>query len=377
MEITYPAARLAAERVQPHFARHFETGEQGQPGNAPLPDAAIIETLIDAAFWASLRREEGFIPRISFAWLPADLAGRPLKFAEPFPLTPEAVTRVAPAVERAGIHLGVWGQGRELFVWGTTRNIPTYCFVLEVVAPGLLVIKHRRGEESAKFVNVAVLEGDQVKVLDPGAATLSGCPAVVASLLGLDSPGDAAAQAGTLTELAVSMRAHGRGGSLLVVPRQTDAWRESIAEPVRYAVSPPFAGLADLMKRDAAHRHEQRWDEDVRRTIDLIAGLTAVDGATILTDDYELLAFGVKIVRRDGQQRVEQALVIEPVIGAKSGVLPLAQIGGTRHLSAAQFAQDQRDAVALVASQDGRFTIFAWSPCHEMVQALRVEALLL
>jgi DNA integrity scanning protein DisA with diadenylate cyclase activity len=53
------------------------------------------------------------------------------------------------------------------------------------------------------------------------------------------------------------------------------------------------------------------------------------------------------------------------------------QLGGTRHLSAAQFVHDQRDAIALVASQDGRFTIFKWSPCEDMVHAHRVEALLL
>ena len=51
--------------------------------------------------------------------------------------------------------------------------------------------------------------------------------------------------------------------------------------------------------------------------------------------------------------------------------------GGTRHLSAAQFVYDQKGAVALVASQDGRFTVFAWSPCEERVHAHRVEALLL
>jgi hypothetical protein len=46
-------------------------------------------------------------------------------------------------------------------------------------------------------------------------------------------------------------------------------------------------------------------------------------------------------------------------------------------LSAAQFAQDQRNAVALVASQDGRFTVFKWASCEEMVHAHRVDALLL
>jgi DNA integrity scanning protein DisA with diadenylate cyclase activity len=54
-----------------------------------------------------------------------------------------------------------------------------------------------------------------------------------------------------------------------------------------------------------------------------------------------------------------------------------AQLGGTRHLSAAQFVHDQRDAIALVASQDGRFTVFKWSPREEFVHAHRVDALLL
>ena len=68
----------------------------------------------------------------------------------------------------------------------------------------------------------------------------------------------------------------------------------------------------------------------------------------------------------------------EPIEGsAATTVHPAEQLGGTRHLSAAQFVQDQRDAVALVASQDGRFTIFAWSPCENMVHAHRVDALLL
>jgi hypothetical protein len=53
------------------------------------------------------------------------------------------------------------------------------------------------------------------------------------------------------------------------------------------------------------------------------------------------------------------------------------ELAGTRHISAAQFAHDQQEAVALVASQDGHFTIFAWSPGDAMVHAHRVETLLL
>ncbi|HWZ21191.1 MAG TPA: hypothetical protein VNW06_00985, partial [Cytophagaceae bacterium] len=106
-------------------------------------------------------------------------------------------------------------------------------------------------------------------------------------------------------------------------------------------------------------------------------GLTAIDGATIISDQFELLAFGAKIGRLDGNARVEQIFIHEPIIGSKPVVTNPTQNGGTRHLSAAQFVSDQRDALALVASQDGLFTIFTWFPGKEMVQAYRIDSLLL
>jgi hypothetical protein len=102
-----------------------------------------------------------------------------------------------------------------------------------------------------------------------------------------------------------------------------------------------------------------------------------VDGATVITDGYEVVAFGAKIVRRDGSPQVTEVIMTEPIEGTCAEVVEPSQLGGTRHLSAAQFVRDQPDAVALVASQDGRFTVFAWSPCENMVHAHRIDALLL
>ena len=67
----------------------------------------------------------------------------------------------------------------------------------------------------------------------------------------------------------------------------------------------------------------------------------------------------------------------EPIRGHTPVKMPASELGGTRHLSAAQFVHEQRDAVALVASQDGRFTVFGWSRKAAIVHAYRVEALLL
>ena len=138
-----------------------------------------------------------------------------------------------------------------------------------------------------------------------------------------------------------------------------------------------FDELRQLNRAPAEVKRTPVWQESVYRAVEAVAGLTAVDGATVITNQYELVAFGAKIARRKGSPQVEQVTVTEPIEGDVAQVVHPTQLGGTRHLSAAQFVHDQRDSVALVASQDGRFTVFAWSPCEAMVHAHRVEALLL
>ena len=209
----------------------------------------------------------------------------------------------------------MWREGGALSVWGTTRDIPTYGFVLEVVDPGLLVVKHRR-TDAGKFVNVLVLQGDQIKIVDERASTVPDCPSVLTSLLGFRTASSTTDDVDVLVELAVSMRAHKRGGSLLVVPTDGTGWRESILEPAGYAISPPFPELSDLMRAPAGVRHERQWMDALHRAVEAIAGLTAVDGATIINDSYDVLAFGAKIGRRHGWTRVQEILTTEPIEGS-------------------------------------------------------------
>lgn len=377
-ETKYQAAHAVAQPVEAHFARHLsEAGQAGEQDLAAQPSAQVIEEIVDITFWASLRREEGHSPRITLAFLSPQQAGQPLLFENPLPLTPAMLTKLAPAVERPGIHLGVWQQGPELVIWGTTREIPGICFVLEVIEPGLLVIKHRRLEGFGKFINVAVLKGDQVKVIDEGSAHLPDCPMLLTTLLGMVPSPDRSDAVNVLVQLAVSMRTHGRGGCLLVVPAGSTAWRDSILHPIVYSVQPAFTALANLMRCQEQEQSQLQWQGALRQAIDSVAGLTAVDGATVISDQYEVLAFGAKIGRPEGRPPIEQIVMTEPVVGHEPAIIHPAQNGGTRHLSAAQFVCDQRNAFALVASQDGRFTIFGWSPCEMMVHAHRIDTLLL
>ena len=371
-DIAYAAARIVAPRVRSHFIEHG-AGRRGD--DVLVPGIEAIEQMIDAAFWTSLQREEGYVPRISLAYVPPDRTSHPFMFDQPIPLTARALAKVAPAVERPGIHLGVSLIDGGLQVWGAARHVPTLAMVLEVAAPGLLVIKHHRGGQRGKFVNVAVLEGGHVRVVDEHALSLPDCPTLLSSLLGFDTR-ESAGDVNVLVQLAVSMRAHGRGGLLLIVPADEDEWRESIVQPVRYRLEPPFTELAALMRADEDGR-DPTWHEAVARAVDSIAGLTAVDGATIVTRDYDLLAFGAKVARRRGGTPVSEVMITEPIEGGEAVAGDPAQLGGTRHLAAALVVDELRGATALVASQDGRFTVVAFSPGEAMVHAHRVETLLL
>ena len=99
-EPAYPAARAAALRVQSQYGEHL--------------DAGTIEAIIDVAFWASLRREETYTPRISLAFVEPSQLNMPLMFERPVPLASQALTRLGPAVERPGVHLCVRRRQDEL-----------------------------------------------------------------------------------------------------------------------------------------------------------------------------------------------------------------------------------------------------------------------
>src|SRR5437870_2682376 len=94
----YGGARAAASRVAAHFANHIKAAETGGLTVAPAPGSQTLESIIDAAFWASLKREEGYTPKISLAYLPPELAVRPIVFERPIALAAATLAKVSPAV---------------------------------------------------------------------------------------------------------------------------------------------------------------------------------------------------------------------------------------------------------------------------------------
>jgi hypothetical protein len=173
-----------------------------------------------------------------------------------------------------------------------------------------------------------------------------------------------------LQRIALSMRAHRRGGTLLVVPASSDSWAQSLADPIAHRAAPHYTELSATTRKYRANGGSRR----LANVVDAVGGLTAVDGATVVTDDLEVIGFGAKIRRREGAAPVANVLMLDLAGVAGSTPVPIWALGGTRHQSAAQFVQDQPGAIALVSSQEGRFTLFSWSAEFGQVVANRVEA---
>lgn len=375
---SYSTAHSVAPTIHECLTRHHEQASQlGWTNLASIPGIYVIEATIEAGFWGSLRREEGRFPMISFAFLSPEQADDPFRFERPIPLRPGALSRLAPAVERPGIHLAVWRENSELFVWGATRTLPDICFVMEVMEPGLLVVKYSRPEAFGKFGNIAVFRGDHVDVVDEESGRSPECPVLLAALLGVNPSVAWLDATNVWVHLALSMRAHGRGGAVLVVPPDTRDWQRSIVQPISYRIAPSFSRLARLVWSDPSEWGDHAWRQQLRQAVEGVAGLTAVDGAMVMSERYDVYAFGTKIRRAEGAPPIQKVAVSEPVVGNVTTIVDPGEVGGTRHISAAQFVHDQRDALSLVASQDGRFTIFHWSNAQQIVHAHRIDALLL
>jgi hypothetical protein len=110
IEPTYAAAHLAADRIYSHLATHSALAQFSAEHAATLPDAATLAALIDSAFWTSLRREEGYVPRISLAFVAPELRVHP-RLGRKEDSAPSGRSRSAPRLRMEAVEQGmaVWG----------------------------------------------------------------------------------------------------------------------------------------------------------------------------------------------------------------------------------------------------------------------------
>jgi hypothetical protein len=328
-----------------------------------IPSAHHVSAVLNTAFWASLQQEEGRPVAVSLL-LQSPSTAEDVVFGRSIPLTVQAVVKLAPAVHRARLGLGLRAESsRALAIWGLTPMTPT-ALCVDIKGAGLLVVK-------GMLRNVMIYHAGEATFLQN--ADYDTLVRITRLALPADIPGgDRFVNAYWTTRVVDAMRRGGHGGIVLLVPRGSSAWRDTLSDAPTYECSPPFRGLRDALDRllpDPYAAHALIGSENLQAAADTVGQVTAVDGATVLDMDLQLLAFGAMI--QSGRKSIGDVVCVEAG-RATAGALtrPIRELGGARHRAAAEFCGRIREAVAFVASQDGVLTELGWLKAEEKLVAL-------
>jgi hypothetical protein len=355
----------------------------------PLPSRQQLTILVETVFWASLQREEDRTHDLSIAFSPSDsdLHIDPFVFGSHLDFSSERLAKLAPALHSTHKKIGVCSKpaNNNLVIWGFSDPSLVPSLEIRTVDPGKIIVSLDWGEPFK-----ALITGPQAAFIDSSQPWLAEMimPEVNSTELNPDRFPEALhrSMVAHLRErdfksVARLMRQHGHGGTLIIVS-DLETWKSSIKQPMSFSGKPYDAVSINAKRYDETLTEkvklQQFFTESTEREraslnegLSLISQLTAVDGAVIISRDLTLYAFGVKIKPINGGKEVETLLISEPFEGSQAREIPIAELGGTRHQSAAQFVYDQRDSIAVVASQDRRLSIVTWDLQNQKVLVTR------
>ena len=343
--------------------------------NSPLVLQEQLANIIDTAFWASQKAEEGKQIKISLVLSEMDNSSNNFGFEHSIPLNAKNLVKLGSALDSSFSDICIWpDEHGRLRIWGLKmRSIIqlTTDLWIQVLGPGnILIICYGR--------SIAAVIGNQAVFIDPSSLFKAIIPKICSNCQTPDAYDPIhLTRFNTLLFIAQAMRSHQRGGTLLVVP-EGNSWKQSVRQPTTFTggssfLDPDFIPISTLSpkitQQDLSNiledmRSPKNKEGEKRRLQALdqcgrIGRLTAVDGALVMTFDRYVHCFGAKIKTIHSQPDSADVLVLKPVEGDIGERAMISDIGGMRHFSAAQFAYDQPDSVAIVASQDGNVTFFS------------------
>jgi hypothetical protein len=342
---------------------------------SPLPlSIEHVGTLLDACFFATLLTEEGRPTRFVCAYVsPDDLSGVPARrLARPMPLTPEAIRRIAPAIDPVLTSLGIHHGPDGLSIWGLV-DVPRLA-ALQVFGPdtGVLRVTYLRQTQMTYAHGIGRVRAER----DPSFLTSI---QLIAAAMGLVTPRWYRPRA--LLGLADELIRAGHGGAILVSrrPREEVAGGRitvtypglgrltTLEEPVLESQEAHPAGSPD----DDLFQHFKSAERqnDIRRT----ARLGAVDGAVLVDPHLRIMGFGamidVKGMRNSGHAyAVDLPGAMDHLSEAPADLSRvdsrhkrrIEDVGGQRHQSAIRWCSTSPSAMlALVCSQDGVASLVA------------------
>ena len=381
-------------KIDEQIAQLANIGLHRVPGTVAPLTREHLSQLVEGAFWASLRSNEGRPTRVSVAVATARTLPGAVAFQSPVEYTESQVVRLAPAVPQGGC-LVVSAGNDELQIEGFSRVSPAGWLDplwLGISEPGIVLAN------VGPFQPYALLDGRSNSIIGATRTNLAHYlqRALSKVLTGKNNLETQAVwrECIALAELARAVMRIGRGGILLIVPDDSNGWPESLdAFPYRFAA--PDTGIRDAIRReleqarsfgDAASQLSQAPIPEqiknlaiaalsssasggMRPTVYGVASLAKVDGAIVVSRDLRVIGFGARIRVDAGAD--PKLYVMQPELRAdEPSASPLETLGATRHQSAVRFVAANRKSVAIVVSQDRRLTVLRWDEAAQAVIAM-------
>ena len=380
----------------------------------PLPPLEQLRLILETAFVASFSREEGRELRFTLccaltATVPSDGDGGPvqmLPFLEPRPLSVDAIRSLAPAVspdsaailvvcptpdttQIAGVLNVGSNQVRARRSGALAPRAVPYALLIDVQDAGELHIY--RGA-----IKLATLKGgslqDQLAFSEleflPISDILTNGVDVIRPRLHpprLEPPRETSdfewtALLNTILSIVTGLESHGHGGTLLLASPGTE---RSMPVRVKFDVDERNTMLADRFVAFVNARHalvdarlarRQRPDapsgelphledatliaeEDLAGATDVVARLSAIDGALVLSSDLRVIGFGAEIVLDATRQVVAHEVAGHARRGESWPAID-GESFGMRHRSALRCVAATDGIAAFVVSQDGTVSFF-------------------
>jgi hypothetical protein len=342
---------------------------------------------------------------------------QPLVFDEPLPYTADELRRLAVAAKYhralvgvrplAGGGYGIWGMLQSGPGWiqvaqggrGPAPSPPPSALLVRVLGPGRIAVGY--GLSTLAELRGGVVGGPGMDLFrSQWVPARFSAPRLELAQLHAEARAHAEAagerwadlgpdvirlvsQAMVRRFLAAMVSAH-HGGTVIMLPHESaeDAIRGTGPLRMKYAFGDGeprrryrrlILGLMGAIARAGGAEGLSRVDSDTYASLrddelaflrdaifemsQLIAALSEVDGAVVITKRFEILGFGAEIIGDlPDVKQVARALDLE----AENSIAEPLIADGTRHRSAYRLCSRLRDALALVVSQDGgvRFVAF-------------------
>ena len=365
-------ARRFSRRLKAQAGAHITDEHLVQlQGLDRIPSLASLRVGLDVSYRATLTVDEGRPTTFRLAYVEQALAiesGWPaLALSEPIELDVNALRRIAPTAGSGQTVIAIDDVDGPLHIWGLIRlkqpevgesRLPAV--IIHGSAPGHLTVTSSNSEVLVVGPSQTVLLRDE----RPSGFTYLG---LISSALAMQGP--ASPEPSIILQVALALRSHGHGGTLLVAashrsgehntsltyPTHTDTQRilpTALDECIEFSdLDTRITGLGGFEAVFASEQRSQA-QRSLREAVAFVAGLSAVDGAVLMASDLRVLGFGAFIDTKGAG--TSAITVIDGLNPGNHRTIDRTAVGGARHQSALAFVEQYNgDAIAFVASQDG------------------------